>query len=307
MTRIRFEDLPSTNTPRNAENLNKLNNVVISSTEPTTDEEVWIQKGKNLFDKDNYNLFKGYLNPTSTGSFFAENTSAETIYIKCLPNTTYTVSRKFLENNFRVGSGVNIPITGEQMTQLINEPNATEITITTGENDNYLYVYVRWVGQSEHTLANILDSLQIEQGDTATPYESYINKKIHTKNDNGVYEEFYDETNLEVYSTNEQRIGIWIDGKPLYRKIFKSSFSRDWSDFSISDLNADTIYINYGKTFANFTVGTTNYVNGQFYASETDFFRCFISKTSKTVQVAFASQMTNREATIVVEYTKTTD
>lgn len=43
MTRIRFEDLPSTNTPRNAENLNKLNNVVISSTEPITGEEVWIQ------------------------------------------------------------------------------------------------------------------------------------------------------------------------------------------------------------------------------------------------------------------------
>lgn len=42
MTRIRFEDLPSTNTPRNAENLNKLNNVIISSTEPTTGEEVWI-------------------------------------------------------------------------------------------------------------------------------------------------------------------------------------------------------------------------------------------------------------------------
>jgi predicted acylesterase/phospholipase RssA len=50
MTRIRFEDLPSTNTPRNAENLNKLNNVVISPTEPTTGEEVWIQRGKNLIN-----------------------------------------------------------------------------------------------------------------------------------------------------------------------------------------------------------------------------------------------------------------
>lgn len=42
MTRIRFEDLPSTNTPINAENLNKLNNVIVSSKEPTTGEEVWI-------------------------------------------------------------------------------------------------------------------------------------------------------------------------------------------------------------------------------------------------------------------------
>lgn len=95
MTRIRFEDLPSTNTPRNAENLNKLNNVVISPTTPTTGEEVWI-----------------------------DNT----------------------------------------------------------------------------------------------------NKKIYTKNDNGVYDEFYNETNREVYSTTEQRIGTWIDGKPLYRRTFISTY-----------------------------------------------------------------------------------
>ena len=45
MTRIRFENAPSTNTPINADNLNKLNNVIISSTEPTTGEEVWLQTG----------------------------------------------------------------------------------------------------------------------------------------------------------------------------------------------------------------------------------------------------------------------
>ena len=34
--------------------LDKLNNVVISPTEPTTGEEVWIKKGKNLFNKSNF-------------------------------------------------------------------------------------------------------------------------------------------------------------------------------------------------------------------------------------------------------------
>ena len=51
MTKIRFENSPSTNTPINAENLNKLNNVVISSSEPTTVEEVWI---KNWYWKKIY-------------------------------------------------------------------------------------------------------------------------------------------------------------------------------------------------------------------------------------------------------------
>ena len=54
MTRIRFEDLPSTNTPINAENLNKLNNVIVSSEEPTTGEEVWIDNvNKKIHTKTN--------------------------------------------------------------------------------------------------------------------------------------------------------------------------------------------------------------------------------------------------------------
>ena len=52
-----FEDLPSTNTPINAENLNQIKDklVVVSSTEPTGDnrEKVWTQKGKNLYNPQN--------------------------------------------------------------------------------------------------------------------------------------------------------------------------------------------------------------------------------------------------------------
>lgn len=61
MTRIRFEDLPSTNTPRNAENLNKLNNVVISSTEPTTGEEVWIDNiNKKIYTKNDNGVYEEF-------------------------------------------------------------------------------------------------------------------------------------------------------------------------------------------------------------------------------------------------------
>ena len=274
--------------------------VVISPTEPTTGEEVWIQKGKNLFNKDNYNLFKGYLNPTSTGPVFVANAAAETIYIKCLPNTTYTVSRKFLENNFRVGSGVNIPITGEQMTQLINESNATEITITTGENDNYLYVYVRWIGQSEYTLANILDSLQVEQGATSTIYEEYVDKKIYTKNDNGVYEEFYSETNLEVYSTSEQRIGTWIDGKPLYRKVIVGNAIPEPSggtyEHNISNLD----------TVVKIT-GIARYSSTSYEISSAGYVISVNSTEIRLVKMAQGTGLNAYTPTFIVEYTKTTD
>lgn len=49
-------------------------------------------------------------------------------------------------------------------------------------------------------------NIQIEEGSTATSYVPYLN-----------LEEAMQEN--EVYSTSEVRIGTWIDGKPLYRKV----------------------------------------------------------------------------------------
>ena len=133
------------------------------------------------------------------------------------------------------------------------------------------------------------------------------NEKMWVKNSEDIYEEFISKKDtLENYSTEEQVIGIWIDDKPLYRKVIQQSFDFDWTDISLAELNADTIFINYGKTYAKFTVGENQYINGQFYAGDTDFFRAFIVNTS-TLTVAFAPEMTNRTAVITVEYTKTTD
>lgn len=201
MTRIRFEDLPSTNTPRNAENLNKLNNVVISSTEPTTGEEVWMQKGKNLFNKNS--VVVGYLN--EDGSIYPELSYSTSDFIPVTPNTTYyktktdSVRSKFYDKN------------KNPLTNNYNDLDGSgDFAFTTPENAYYLRVSM---------VAEYVDTLQIEQGSTGTTYEPYT-RKIYTKNDNGGYEKFYDETNREVYSTSEQRIGTWIDGKTLYRRVY---------------------------------------------------------------------------------------
>ena len=78
MTRIRFEDLPSTNTPRNAENLNKLNNVVISSTEPTTGEEVWIDNiNKKFYTKNDNGVYEEFDN-----SIVASGSNENGSYVK---------------------------------------------------------------------------------------------------------------------------------------------------------------------------------------------------------------------------------
>lgn len=176
MTKITFENLPSTNTPINAENLNKLNNVVISPTKPATEEEVWIQRGKNLFNKNN--TIAGY-RFDSTGSLYAENQCSISEFIKVDSNTDYVV-------NFAINY-LNTICYYDKSKNFIsrNDLNSSFVTPSNCE-------YIRF-----SRLTSELDTTQLEQGSTATSYEPYIDKKIHTKTDNG-YEEFYNENPLTI-------------------------------------------------------------------------------------------------------------
>lgn len=291
MTKIRFEDLPSTNTPINAENLNKLNNVIVSSEEPTTGEEVWIQASGNLFDKNNYNLWNGWINESN--NTFTANSRGYLVYIPCSPNTTYIVSREVLEANFKVGVADKTPINQGTLTNVINNPYGNSITITSGANDRYLHIYVHYASDTNYTLEQILDSLRVE-----TP------KKIHTKNDNGVYEEFYNEEEREVYSTGEQKIGTWIDGKPLYRKVFAKtdSFVAD-NIFALSDLNYD--YINFRYTVY---CGEYRFFSERF-KSDSDFILSALNHGARRFELAVSSGWlsTLQRIIVIAEYTKTTD
>ena len=242
-----FKDLPNTDTPINAENLNQIqdNLVVVSPTEPTGDnrEKVWIQKGKNLFNKNNYNLYKGFIHGENL--FFVNNDYANTVYLRVKPNTTYTISRKIVHTDFAIGTGSFIPIANEQRINSYRDyKNELSATITTGTEDKYIYIYLLWSDGATTTLEEVLQGLQIEQGTTATEFEAYIEPKIYVKNDNDVYEEFISkEDTLVKYSTEEQLIGEWHNGNNVYRKtllIDVSSFNDEqehfinYSDYGIS-------------------------------------------------------------------------
>lgn len=164
----------------------------------------------NLFDKDNYNLYNGY---TNSSKAFVSSNNAYMVYIKCNPNITYTISREVLESNFTVTSSSNIPTTGETATNRIVNNNATSITVTTGNNDNYLGIYVKYTGNSNYSLEEILDSIMIEEGSMAHDYVPYgawakvkiigknlINFKNETSTLNGV-ETVYDKTTLLMNGT----------------------------------------------------------------------------------------------------------
>lgn len=181
--------------------------LIVSATEPTgaNRKKVWMQKGKNLFNKNdiakgygflatgelttNSNLFVSteYLPVNSSVEYTLGNSSSIDRLVIC----EYDSSKTFIKRNIIL--------------------NSSTLTITTTSTTKYIKL---------NSVISALDTLQLEQGSTATSYEAYIEPKMYVKNDNDVYEEFISKENmLEKYSTEETKIGTWINGKPLYRKV----------------------------------------------------------------------------------------
>ena len=135
--------------------------------------------GKNLFDKNNANVLNAYL---SAGKVITSSASDRTIYIPCKPNTTYTVSKMVQQttanNRFALGYSNNIPVLGGSITKRVNLANGTtetKLSITTDSNAKYLLAYIYYQDTST-TFDKMLNSIQIEENNSATTYEEYKGK-----------------------------------------------------------------------------------------------------------------------------------
>lgn len=125
--------------------------------------------GKNLFDKNNANIIAGYINANVITAAY----TSRCIYIPCNPNTTYTVS-KIATARFVVAFTNVIPTAGTAVTNRVQNFTATSITATSGADSKYIVV---WPYNSAYdtttTIDEILATVQIELGSTATTYEPY--------------------------------------------------------------------------------------------------------------------------------------
>lgn len=194
MTRIKFENSPSTNTPINAENLNKLNNVIVSSKAPTTGEEVWIERSKNLISSKNF--VSGVWNTAYT----IDDNDKITVTI---PKETTAVAY-LRTNSFTIPKGkhtFSAKIDGKYTQMKLIDVNNTSVAIidttntyftTNFDDDMIVFLYI-YMNPSSTSNVMTIENIQLEQGELTTTYEPFTPKKIHTKNDNGVYEEFYNE------------------------------------------------------------------------------------------------------------------
>jgi len=105
-----------------------------------------------------------------------------------------------------------------------------------------------------------------------------------------------------IYSTTEQRIGTWIDGKPLYRIVGTFTISGDHvSDttmaHNIPNISVITQY-SMGKLTSN-----GSYTSTPYYLDSTWYFNANVSPTS----ITYRNKGMTGSYRYIFEYTKTTD
>ena len=235
-------------------------------------------KCKNMF---NYNSSKfGYV----LGGSGAESASSGFLisdYIPVTPNTIYTISRVFnnvsgAENTMRIGYY-------QQNKTFIDRPASSDNPYTITTPSNCYYVRLSYQYQSQGQTSN--DKVQIEVG-SATPYTPYKNFE-----------------NEELYSEGEIKIGTWIDGKPLYRKVFTiTSFTS--SNTNLVDVSG--LSIDFAKISGTIITSTGAKFPINLYDSASNYSSIFLSDTGYIRGRGVVGSGTLTKCIVILEYTKTT-
>ena len=135
--------------------------------------------GKNLFDKNSSAMiFDGYL---GSGNKIIGASGFKTGFIKCKPNTTYTVS-KIPTKRFYVAYTYDYPMNGGTYYGSKSQTSDTQTSLTITTNSQAVYLLTFFYNPTIETasLSDILDSLQIEENVDATTYEPFGNTYTFT-------------------------------------------------------------------------------------------------------------------------------
>lgn len=132
--------------------------------------------GKNLFNKSNYSRYPGYLDKASGKIVY--NNAHTIVYMRCEPNTDYTISRNRVDTNERFGIAFSteLPASGVEIKECkIAAQSGTvdermTLTRTSPADAAYLLVWAWWTSGNADAAK---ETMQIEIGSTATDYEPY--------------------------------------------------------------------------------------------------------------------------------------
>lgn len=107
-----------------------------------------------------------------------------------------------------------------------------------------------------------------------------------------------------TYSTTEQKIGTWIDGKPIYRQVISftttSTADSDVQILALADVDKMiNIYGNVETTNLEFPINS--YYSNTFYST------IYYASNDQHIRGKFGSNLVSSNCTCTIEYTKTTD
>lgn len=286
--------------------------IFVGAEEPTAGEKVWFRKGKNYLDISKLKSRTTYgitFEPTATGIKITG--TAQDVYayggsvsVELKKGKTYMLYGNNAGNTFKLelrkGSTIITTI----------KTSGDKVTFTPSDNINIVTFVLE--GISKGTTYNYeINNLQIEQGSKNTSYEAYIEPKLSVRNSNGVYEEFAKKSE-EVYSTEEQVIGTWIDGKPLYRKVVEmGNMTKDNYKMKAHNIQnmkyariVDVSMQRGNQSSGNFQLFSVGNVGGKYNDTQVGF-DTYID--SNCVYVYCNGDRTLFVGTAIIEYTKTTD
>lgn len=276
--------------------------VIVSATEPTgvNRKKVWFKKGKNLFNKSNV---ISNVNLLANGSIESD-TSCSIHYTEVVGGQIYTISsnsdRQWVFNT----SAEKLSSSTQGAQRTVTSGTSVQVNVPSGHK----YINIRHYPSNGED--NINQDIQLEQNPVVTAYEAYVEPEIYILNNNNVYERFYSksELNKEHYSTGEQKIGTWIDGKTLYRKtIFKTVKITANTNLVINSeiQNIDTITKIDGVISSS---TKTNYRQINTYNLENNAVSISMSaSTNGNITIYSTDDWTTPNIIITLEYTKTTD
>lgn len=130
-----------------------------------------ISFSKNIYNKDAPNVLMGYVQGGTDPKIKANSTS-RTIYVKCKPNATYTVS-KIVTTRFIVAYCSEMPYVGLAVSGVVSNATNSALTLTTGADAKYLVAFVYNGSTDSLTFEEISATIQIEEGSTATDYTPF--------------------------------------------------------------------------------------------------------------------------------------
>jgi hypothetical protein len=147
--------------------------------------------------------------------------------------------------------------------------------------------------------------------DDLNEIKSVVNNAIDQVDDNteDITEIMSNLSNIKDYSTNETRVGTWVDGKPLYRQVLHKTLSGAQNQVVGTINNVDLIILG-GTSVIKYDSGGTNYYTGNpnSYEAANNWTKIYtmINRSTHTCNVYWNGSEAG-EIWIECLYTKSTD